>query len=84
MYSSELLIPIPGIQLYSEIKNRKKNDFEDELRILNDRYMDINKKIKTEEINEKSLDDSMANFLTDPDVNFYYKVNLTLKKKFDF
>lgn len=76
MYSSELLIPIPGIQLYSEIKNRKKNDFEEESQVLNDRYMDINKKIKAEEINEKSVDDSVANFFTDPDVNFYYKVRI--------
>ncbi|RNA42537.1 hypothetical protein BpHYR1_000969, partial [Brachionus plicatilis] len=73
MYSSESLIPIPGNQLYSEIKNRDKSDFEQELSILNERYMDMNKKIRAEKINEKSLDESIGTFLTDPDVNFFYE-----------
>lgn len=80
MFSSESLIPIPGTQFYSEIKRRNKDDFQQELLILNDRYMDTNKKIKTEEINEKSIDDSIGNFLTDPDVNFFYEVCSFLKK----
>ncbi|CAF0939077.1 unnamed protein product [Brachionus calyciflorus] len=78
-YSSDALIPIPGTQLYDEIKSRNKKQFKEELDLLNTKYLDTETNTKMETLNEN--DDIIRKIINDQ--NGYEKckryINLRLQ-----
>ena len=78
-YSSESLIPIPGSQLYTEIKIRDKKRYKDELDLLNDKYMETASNVQLTNVNEEDKnDEALRSVIDDQNVNFFYEVSKIL------